>query len=172
MNTIRRYAIAAGALLLACQLPVLNAQKVEPIAYGDMDQWIVREIYESGVIGGATKHLYELGPKDTIRGNNAFQNQGGSPWANSNVLAKVAGVVKTNTSVFPEQRGNGWCARMETRMESVKVLGIVDIEVVAAGSLFLGTMHEPIKGTKIPKVCYLVGYLSRANQRPSGLTTK
>ena len=36
-------------------------------------------------------------------------------------------------------------------MESVKVLGIVDIEVVAAGSVFLGTVHEPIKGTKNPQ---------------------
>ncbi|MEG0456285.1 MAG: PCMD domain-containing protein, partial [Bacteroides sp.] len=64
---------------------------------------------------------------------------------------KVAGVVKTNTSVFPEKRGNGSAARLETRMESVKVLGLVDIEVVAAGSLFLGTVHEPIKGTKNPQ---------------------
>lgn len=66
-------------------------------------------------------------------------------------MAKVAGVVKTNTSVFPERRDDGWCARLETRMESVKVFGLVDIEVVAAGSVFLGTVHEPIKGTKNPQ---------------------
>lgn len=47
-------------------------------------------------------------------------------------MAKVAGVVKTNTSVFPEKRGDGMCARMETRYESVKVFGLVDIEVIAA----------------------------------------
>ena len=69
----------------------------------------------------------------------------------ANVMAKVAGVVKTNTSVFPERRDDGWCARLETRMESVKVFGLVDIEVVAAGSVFLGTVHEPIKGTKNPQ---------------------
>ena len=34
---------------------------------------------------------------------------------------------------------------METRYESVKVFGLVDIEVIAAGSVFLGTVHEPIK---------------------------
>lgn len=39
---------------------------------------------------------------------------------------------------------------METRYESVKVFGLVDIEVIAAGSVFLGTVHEPIKGTKEP----------------------
>ena len=113
--------------------------------------WIVREIHESGIIGGNTKWLYELGPSDTIVGNTAFRNMGGSPWATSNVMAKVAGVVKTNTSVFPEKRGDGMCARMETRYESVKVFGLVDIEVIAAGSVFLGTVHEPIKGTKNPQ---------------------
>lgn len=137
---------------ITCVDSAVHAQeKVVPFAFGDMDQWVVRKIHESAIIGGNTKLLYELGPSDTIVGNTAYHNKGGSPWANSNVLAKVAGVVKTNTSVFPERRGDGWCARLETRMESVRVLGLVDIEVVAAGSLFLGTVHEPIKGTKNPQ---------------------
>ena len=129
----------------------VTSENVVPFAYGDMDNWIVREIHESGIIGGNTKWLYELGPSDTIVGNTAFRNMGGSPWATSNVMAKVAGVVKTNTSVFPEKRGDGMCARMETRYESVKVFGLVDIEVIAAGSVFLGTVHEPFKGTKNPQ---------------------
>ena len=129
----------------------VTSENVVPFAYGDMDNWIVREIHESGIIGGNTKWLYELGPSDTIVGNTAYRNMGGSPWATSNVMAKVAGVVKTNTSVFPEKRGYGMCARMETRYESVKVFGLVDIEVIAAGSVFLGTVHEPIKGTKNPQ---------------------
>ena len=126
----------------------VTSENVVPFAYGDMDNWIVREIHESGIIGGNTKWLYELGPSDTIVGNTAFRNMGGSPWATSNGMAKV---VKTNTSVFPEKRGDGMCARMETRYESVKVFGLVDIEVIAAGSVFLGTVHEPIKGTKNPQ---------------------
>ena len=129
----------------------VTSENVVPFAYGDMDNWIVREIHESGIIGGNTKWLYELGPSDTIVGNTAFRNMGGSPWATSKVMAKGAGVVKTNTSVFPEKRGDGMCARMETRYESVKVFGLVDIEVIAAGSVFLGTVHEPIKGTKNPQ---------------------
>ena len=129
----------------------VTSENVVPFAYGDMDNWIVREIHKSGIIGGNTKWLYELGPSDTIVGNTAFRNMGGSPWATSNVMAKVAGVVKTNTSVFPEKRGDGMCARMETRYESVKVFGLVDIEVIATGSVFLGTVHEPIKGTKNPQ---------------------
>ena len=129
----------------------VTSENVVPFAYGDMDNWIVREIHESGIIGGNTKWLYELGPSDTIVGNTAFRNMGGSPWATSNVMAKVAGVVKTNTSVFPEKRGDGMCARMETRYESVKVFGLVYIELIAAGSVFLCTVHEPIKGTKNPQ---------------------
>ena len=135
----------------------VTSENVVPFAYGDMDNWIVREIHESGIIGGNTKWLYELGPSDTIVGNTAFRNMGGSPWATSNVMAKVAGVVKTNTSVFPEKRGDGMCARMETRYESVKVFGLVDIEVIAAGSVFLGTVHEPIKGTKNPQAMFQSG---------------
>ena len=52
--------------------------------------------------------------------------------------------------MFPEKRGDGYCARLETRYESVKVFGLVDIEVIAAGSLFTGSVHEPISGTKNP----------------------
>ncbi len=132
-------------------------ERVEPIPYGDMENWFVREITESRIIGGAKKILYEIAPSDTLKGNIPYSNRGGSNWGNSNVMAKVAGIVKTNVSVFPERRDNGWCVRMETRMEKVKVLGIVDIEVVAAGSLFLGKIHEPIRGVKNPQSMLLSG---------------
>ena len=61
-------------------------------------------------------------PTATVTETKAYKNMGGSPWATSNVMARVAGITKTNTSVFPEKRGDGFCARMDTRMESVKVL--------------------------------------------------
>ena len=141
---------------LACGFTSADAQE-EAIKYGDMDNWVVRKITESKIIGGNTKLLYELGPSDTIVGSIPYTNKGGSPWATSNVMAKIAGIVKTNTSVFPERRGNGWCVRMKTRMERVKALGFIDIEVVAAGSTFLGTIHEPIKGTQNPQSMLLSG---------------
>lgn len=130
----------------------LSAQEphAEAIPFGDMDQWIDRQIEESGIIGGAVKHVYAIGPTDTLTENKAYRNMGGSPWASSNVMARVAGITKTNTSVFPEKRGDGFCARMDTRMESVKVFGLVDITVLAAGSIFLGEMEEPIRTTKNP----------------------
>ena len=122
-------------------------EKVVPIKYGDMDQWITRKIHESGIIGGDTKQLYEVGPTKVLEGNEPYVNQGGSPWGTSNVMAKVMGIVKTNTSVYPERRGNGYCAKLETHIESVKVLGLVNITVLASGSMFLGDMKEPITGT-------------------------
>ncbi|MDF9829867.1 hypothetical protein M2133_001204 [Parabacteroides sp. PF5-6] len=146
-----RLAFLFFLFIVNCQLSIVNCQTAVPLPFGNMDEWVVRQIKESAVIGGNTKLLYEVAPTDTIVGSEPYANRGGSPWANSNVLAKVAGVVKTNTSVFPERRDEGWCARLETRWEAVKVLGLVDIEVIAAGSLFLGSMNEPIRGTKDPQ---------------------
>lgn len=138
----------AALALIALPFIAQAQEKVVSLKYGDMDQWVTRKIHESGVIGGKTKLLYELGPTKVIEGNEAYVNQGGSPWGNSNVMAKVMGIVKTNTSVYPERRGNGYCARLETHIESVKVLGLVNITVLASGSMFLGDMKEPITGTK------------------------
>ena len=142
----------AAALLLAIALAMPSRggadDQVVPLKYGNMDQWVVRHIKESGIIGGNTKTLYEIGPNKTINGNIPYTNAGGSPWGTSNVMAKVMGVVKTNNSVFRERRGNGYCAKMTTHLESVKVLGLMNIKVLAAGSIFLGDMKEPITGTK------------------------
>lgn len=77
----------------------------ELIKFGDFDQWIVRNIKESGIIGGDTKQLYEIGPDAVWNENKAYTNQGGSPWATSNVMAKVCGITKTNTSVYREEQG-------------------------------------------------------------------
>ena len=145
------YGLLSAFLCCGTALAQQQQHTVEVIPFGDMDQWIDRQIKESGIIGGALKNVYAIGPTATIRENKAYKNMGGSPWATSNVMARVAGITKTNTSVFPEKRGDGYCARMDTRMESVKVLGIVDITVLAAGSMFLGEVHEPIKGTKNPQ---------------------
>lgn len=136
-------------LLLSIISPLaIYSQDFSPIKFGDMDHWVTRNINESKIIGGNRKTLYEIGPNTIIDGNIIYSNMGGSPWGTSNVMAKVAGITKTNTSVFKEKRGNGFCARLETRIESVKVFGIVNIAVLASGSIFLGDMKEPITGTK------------------------
>ena len=136
-------------LLLSIISPLaIYSQDFSPIKFGDMDHLVTRNINESKIIGGNRKTLYEIGPDTIIDGNIIYSNMGGSPWGTSNVMAKVAGITKTNTSVFKEKRGNGFCARLETRIESVKVFGIVNIAVLASGSIFLGDMKEPITGTK------------------------
>ncbi|MBO5186202.1 MAG: PCMD domain-containing protein [Prevotella sp.] len=139
----------------------------EPIKYGDMEHWVTRKIHESAIIGGDTKTLYEIGPTQMIDGNKPYTNLGGSPWGTSNVLAKVAGIVKTNNSVYKDTRGSGHCVKMTTHIERVKVLGLVNISVLAAGSVFLGDMREPITGTKDgPKA---LNWGIRFNKRPKAL---
>lgn len=148
MRTFRNLSI----LLFAIWCTNTNTTKAQnqeiDLKYGDMDTWVVRHVKESGIIGGNTKTLYEVGPNCTINGNNPYTNRGGSPWATSNVMAKVMGVVKTNNSVYREKRGNGYCAKLTTHIEQVKVLGLMNIKVLAAGSLFLGNMREPITSPK------------------------
>ncbi len=150
MSNITFNRVVGLSLIFSLWIGVNAQSKVEMIPFGDMDQWITREIKESGVIGGKTKQVFAIGPTEKIVGNEAYENKGGSPWATSNVMARVMGVTKTNVSVFPEKRGNGYCARLDTRMESVKVLGLLDITVLAAGSMYIGKMHEPITGTRDP----------------------
>ncbi len=140
--------LSVVALLALAPLYGIAQERVVPIKYGDMDQWITRKIHESGIIGGNTKLVYEIGPTKEIDGNEPYKNMGGSPWGTSNVMAKVVGIVKTNNSVYKDARDHGYCARLETHIESVKVLGMVNITVLAAGSIYLGDMLEPITGTK------------------------
>lgn len=126
-------------------------QKTVNIAFGNFDHWVVREIKESGAIGGNVRYLYEIAPDDTIRGDVPYRRNPRSPWGTSNVLAKVKGITKCSATVFPEPRGNGRCARLDTKLETVKVLGIINVTVLASGSLFLGDLIEPVKDTKNPQ---------------------
>ena len=123
----------------------------EMIPFGNMDRWYTRNIKESKLLGGKTVTLYEVAPNGSTNETAPYKNLGGSPWATSNVYAKLAGVVKTNVSVYKEARaGHGSCAKLYSHMVACKVLGMVDVEVFAAGSLFLGTAEEPVTGAKDP----------------------
>lgn len=139
----------ASALLL-CSLPA-RSETVVPLSYGDMNRWEVRNIPESGLIGGNIKTLYEIAPNDTVSGNIVYSNKGGSPWATSNVLAHVKGITKGSNAVFPDSRAAGnRAAKLCTIIERVKVIGIINIDVLVGGSIFLGEMIEPIKSTDNP----------------------
>lgn len=113
---------------------------------------------ESGIIGGMTKYLYEFyGDGEITETRKPFVSPEDYPWRTNNVLAVVAGVTKTNTTVFPEPRGHGYCARIETHIEEVKALGIVNMDVVCQGGIFIGELIEPIRDTKDPMAKVLYG---------------
>ncbi|MDE7355758.1 MAG: PCMD domain-containing protein [Rikenellaceae bacterium] len=147
--------IALGMMLVSA-LPLYGQEKMVPIAFGDMNQWVVRKVKESGIIGGNTVFLYEVGKSDTLLFNTPYVPQG-SPWATSNVLAKVSGVSKGSVTVFPEKRGDGYCARLETRIDGCKVLGLFSITVLSTGTAFLGVLPEPVKDARDPQSKLVMG---------------
>lgn len=145
--------VRTTALLALCVVVAgsVRAQNIEPIKYGDFENWITRNIKESAIIGGKTKQVYAIGPTATVNGDRPYSNAGGSPWASSNIMAKVVGITKTSNAVFPEERAAGNMAcRMSTIMENCKAIGLINIDVVVAGSIFLGYMKEPITSTSDP----------------------
>lgn len=146
---MRNFIITTILVLFFC-IPALS-QKTELLPYGNMNSWVTRNIKESAIIGGNEKTIYAIGPDQTINGNVEYVNKGGSPWASSDVMAKVMGVVKASGTVAPENRAPGdRCARLDTKMEHVKAIGIIKLDVLVAGTFFLGQMIEPIKSTSEP----------------------
>lgn len=145
MRKLLTIAILAGMIFPAA------AQKTEPIKFGNFENWYTRNIKESGIIGGKTKQVYEIAPNGSVTGDTPYKNLGGSPWATSNIMAKVAGITKTSNAVFPDAReGGGRACKLTTMMESCKAIGLINIDVLVAGSIFLGQFFEPIKSTSSP----------------------
>lgn len=138
-------------VLLACNYTA--AQHTELLPYADFEQWAVRYIKESAMLGGRTATLYAVGPNDTIRENAPFQyGKKGNIWSVSNAYAKVAGVEKGSGTLCPEYRDekNGYCCRMDSKLETVTALGMIDIRVLVSGTLFTGRTIEPIRTQKDP----------------------
>lgn len=146
-STIKKSIIAAFCIFSASNI----SAQTEKIKFGDFNQWVTRTISESSILGGNTKTLYEVGPTTTITGNKAYVNMGGSPWGTSNVYAKVKGIVKGSNAVFPAVRsGSNKCVKMCSMIDNVKALGIINMDVMVAGSLYLGQMMEPVTSTSNP----------------------
>lgn len=122
----------------------------EQLKYADFESWILRTVKENVLVGGNTCTLYEVGPDQIWPTNTPYTNQGGSPWGTSNAYAKVAGVVKSNSSVYPDDHGNGKCVKLQTHIVKCKAVGIINISVLAAGSLFTGELVEPITSSSNP----------------------
>jgi len=132
---------------------MIFAQRLERMPYADFEHWTVRYIHESKLLGGKTRTLYAVAPTDTIDGNKAFKYQkDGNPWSVSSAYANVAGIVKGSGSIYPEWRDkqHGYCCRMDCAIDGIRVLGMIDVYVFIAGTLFTGETIEPIKDQNKP----------------------
>lgn len=134
-------------LLLISQLAF--GQHYEEVPFGDFEQWTVRYVTESKIIGGQEKVLYVIGPTDTIHSNEIYDYKN-TIWSTSNAFAKVMGVVKTSNNVTPDKGPTGTCAKLATEFAYCKVAGVVNIKVLAAGSIYWGKMLEPVTGVSDP----------------------
>ena len=152
MNFSKHHLTGITILTLCCTLSLygqgLSAEEIK--RQGMFENWVVREIKESGLIGGQTKYIYNLNSTDTIRGNIPYQAPEGTLLITSNIMANIMGIVKSSNQVFPERRGDGYCARLEVLEEQVKVIGMINIRAVAQGSIISGELYEPIQDTKSP----------------------
>ena len=129
------------SLLLLTNL--LYAERtIEPVVYGDMDQWLVRYVKESKILGGQTKTLYAIAPQDTIRDNQAYVPAEGNPWGCSATYARFMGIeTAMESSVEPEPRGYGYCCRLKNVLSHVN---IGDIYAMVSGTIYMGQALEPL----------------------------
>lgn len=146
---MRKLSVLAVALMTLFTCTEASALTLEKIKFGDFSNWVTRNITESKVIGGKKKTIYAIGPTRTINGNTAYSN-GSSPWASSNVYAKVSGVTKASNTVEPAIVNGNKMAKLYTKIEEVKVLGLLNMDVMVTGTIFLGKVREPISSTKSP----------------------
>ncbi|KXK37484.1 MAG: PCMD domain-containing protein [Saprospiraceae bacterium] len=155
MNFSSKIALSLSWLIFC--LSAKAQERVELLPFGNMEHWLSRNVIESGIIGGNTQTLFEIGDqREKTADNTAYVNRF-SPWAVSSVYAKVNGITKGSVTVFPEKRDKGTVARLETHIETVSVLGVLNINVLASGTIFLGQMLEPIKDTKTPQSKLITG---------------
>ena len=157
-RTILVSALATIFALLAIEARAQQAVVDAVNEYGTFDSWSRRKVKESFLIGGKTKYLYEFyGNFGTVQTDRTpYSAPDGYLWRTNNIVAVVAGICKTNNTVYPEKRGDGYCARIETHIEEVSVVGLVDMSVTCQGALMLGVLPEPITTTSDPmaKVFY------------------
>ena len=120
---MRKLLIALGLWAMGYGLLVAE-QRIEPIPFGNMDEWIVRYLKESKILGGHTKTLYTLGATDTIRENGAYLAADNNPWGCSDTYAKCFGVeTAMSGSVVPEPRGYGYCCRLRNILSRINIGG-------------------------------------------------
>ncbi len=127
--------------------PYLNNQG--QLNYSSLDNWYSRKLKESVLLSGNTIELYGVGKVDAKA--DLFDmtlKDPASPWGTTNVYAKMVLDVG-NTRVIPEKRENGYCCRLETKIRKDNIAGF-KVDVLLAGTLFVGELIEPVHGMKDP----------------------
>ncbi|MCQ2184007.1 MAG: PCMD domain-containing protein [Bacteroidales bacterium] len=123
-----------------------SAQRQELVPLGDFEQWAVRYITDAKMLGGEQHALYMVAPTDTIVGNCTF-DYSNTIWGTSNAYAVIMGMTKTSCSTTPDQGPHGTCAKLESTFATCKAAGMINIKVIAQGSIFWGDPIEPITST-------------------------
>lgn len=157
MNDLRKYLRCVIVIVLICS--GLHAfSQISPneyidnsgqLNYSSLDYWYARKVKESILLSGKTIELYGVGkvdPKSDFYDTKLKDVK--SPWGTTNIFSKMVFDLG-NTRVYPEKRGNGYCCRLETAIRKDNLAGL-KIEVLIAGTLFVGEMIEPVRGVKDP----------------------
>jgi len=129
--------------------PSPYVDKMGQLNYSSLDYWYARKVKESFMLSGKTIDLYGVGkvpPTSDFFDTTLKDPQ--SPWGVTNIYSKMV-LDLGNTRVFPEKRGNGYCCRLETAIRKDNIAGL-KVEVLIAGTLFVGEMMEPVRGLKDP----------------------
>lgn len=117
-------------------------RRIDTVAYGDMDNWTVRYIQESNILGGKTKVLYTPAPTDTLLNNQAYVPVENNPWGSSATYAKFMGIeTAMEGSVVPEARGYGYCCKLRNVLTDIN---FCDIHAMVSGTIYMGKALEPL----------------------------
>lgn len=117
--------------------------------YSSLDSWYARKVKESFMLSGKTIDLFGVGavsPQSDFFDTKLKDPK--SPWGTTNIYSKMVLDV-ANTRVFPEKRAAGYCSRLETAIRKDNIAGL-KVEVLIAGTLFVGDLIEPVRGLKDP----------------------
>jgi hypothetical protein len=158
MNDLVKYQKKAliGILFLSLKIsafsqrnPDIYIDKQGQLNYSSLDFWYSRKVKESILLSGNTVELFGVGKVDAKSDfYDTKLKDPKSPWGTTNIFSKMV-LDLGNTRVFPEKRDNGNCCRLETAIRKDNIAGL-KVEVLIAGTLFVGEMIEPVRSLKDP----------------------
>ena len=143
-------------IAFSCRLSAFSQQKqssaidnLGQLNYSSLDSWYSRKVKESFMLSGKTINLFGVGkvdPKSDFFDTKLKDER--SPWGTTNIYSRMVLDIG-NTRVYPEKRGNGYCCRLETAIRKDNIAGL-KVEVLIAGTLFVGNLIEPVRSLKDP----------------------